>query len=381
MPSPRKQKTKMAMRHGELSGTMSQRERQAIRRLNYSNASEISAILSNPSQETIRWAKSGALNQVILSKGSLEDLRAIHSLGARFHDARWDNASRIYDWKEKDAAEWLSLLFDRGWSGKGGSPREPLLEVAEDHPNLIEMWKKHAPQAWHTRHNWLSGGFNVDQNLTPERVKAYYAVGGSHAGAHKLNLNDWFAVTRDPNQFVNVLKTIKSVLKEEKQRRRVRGEPPYREWPWSRTVESAMKNACIPAIEWLFDEFGAPAQSQMIEWIAASRNPLALLEHGQAHNWRLPHPQSDGASDLVNAILDANWIATGKKPSILSSRGKETLEYLLENGYRVNLGAHTSIFDDPDFPENLAASFQAAQLQNTCITHSVITAAPARRRL
>lgn len=381
MPSARRKKTRMKMRHGVLSGSMSERERQAIRRLSYSNASEISAILANPSQETIRWAKSGALNHVVLGRGSLDDLRAIHSMGARFHDAHWDSAGRLYDWKTEDASEWISLLFDRGWSGKGGSPREPLLEIAEDHPSLIELWKKHAPQAWHTRHNWLAGGFNLDKDVTPERVRAYYAVGGSHAGAHKLDFDGWFAFAKDTDQVVNVLKTIKSVLKEEKERRRVRGEPPYREWPWDKTLESAMKTACIPAIEWLFEDLGAPAQLQMIELIASSRNPLSLLKHGKTHNWRLPSPQSDGASDLVNAILDISWIATGKQSFALSKCGKEALEYLIENGYRVNLGARTTIFDDPGFPEKLAASFQAAQLQNTCITPLVIAGPSPRRRL
>jgi hypothetical protein len=362
MTSHRPSRVKMPSRHGPLRGTASDRERQALRRLSYANASEITNLLSKPSVEISKWARGGQLNEIVLRRGSLQDLRALCALGAKFAGSKWNNSHTIADWKTEDVSQWLDLLFERGWDGMGGKP-EPLLSVAEFHPVLVEKWSKLAPTAWHNRRNWLGGALNLTPTITPERVRAWFLIGGSHAGANKLALTDWFAQNKEPSIFIDVLSAMRECLTQDKQRRRTRGEPPFREWPWALTRSTAALAGKIEVMEWISQDLPPPNQQEVITWMANTSNPMAFMTAAQGMGWRVPHPKSEEACVLINAILIQQ--AQGKKDKPVATHTSQILMHLLDLDYRVNLSQQASeIVDQTNFPASIAASLQAAQLRN-----------------
>lgn len=360
MSSHRPSRTKMASRHGPLTGNASDRERQALRRLSYANSSEITSLLSKPSVEISKWARSGHLNEIVLRRGSLEDLQALCNLGAQFGGAKWHNSHTIDTWKTQEVSQWLDLLFERGWEGMGGKP-EPLLSVAEFHPTLVDKWSKQAPKAWHNRRNWLGGALNLSTTITPERVRAWFHIGGTHAGANKLTLVNWFAQSKETDTFIDVLKALRDCLLHDKQRRRTRGEPPFREWPWQLTRSVAASSGKMEVLEWLSQDLPPPSQTDVIQWIATTPTPVALMDMALKMGWRLPHAKSDGACALVNEIIIQH--GQGKGGNSLDNIGAELLVHLLNQGYNVNLTPQTSaIVELPTFPASIAASLQASQL-------------------
>ena len=363
MTSHRPSRTKMASRHGALTGTASERERQALRRLSYANVSELRTLLSKPSVETSKWARAGQLNEVVLRRGSLEDLRALCAMGAKFAGAHWNQSQSIEEWKPEEVSQWLDLLFERGWEGQGGKP-EPLLSVAEFHPGLVDKWSKHAPKVWHNRRNWLGGKLTLTHNLTADRVRAWFRIGGTHAGATKLNLTDWFAQSKENQRYMEVLSALKDCIKEDKQRRRTRGEPPFREWPWAMTRASAAVAGKIEVMEWLSTDLPPPNQAEVIQWIANTAQPLALMEAASKMGWRVPHPKSDGAPLLINSIISQHGRVKGD--NCMTSMGVAILMHLLDRNYSVNLTTDAlSIVHQDNFPPAVAASLQAAQLWGT----------------
>lgn len=366
----------MASRHGPLRGGPDDRQHQAVRRLTWKDHG-IRDLLKTPTQETLRWARSGKLTNFVLRSGDDKDLETLCSTGISLAGARWDLSQRIGEWSAAKTEKWLDLMFDHGWEGKGGKP-EPILAVSEHHPQLLEKWSKRVPKTWHTRKSWLENTFTLSRGMDPEEVRAWFRVGSNHGGASKLVMEQWFSHSNDEAKCKAVLVAIKESLDEDRHRRRVRGEPPFRDWPWDTTREAAASQGMTDILEWVSSDLPMPTQAALISWVATSRAPISLLEAAKKMNWRVPHHKTEASHRLVNAVLHAHG-RPGKTDAI-SDTGKALIKHLMDEGYGVNLSTEARVVvENPNFPAELTSLIQAAQLRGAQPKAAPLVQAPRRR--
>lgn len=307
--------------------------------------SQLLARVKDKDPETAGWARDGWLNTAVLNSGDHEHLRALAAMGATFPSLRWSNPERMQHWNQAQAREWLDILFDRGWDGHTGS-RQVILEVAEYHPHLLSLWSTRVPKTWQTRWRWLEGMLTLSPGMTPARVQAELGVGATPGSAAAMGMERWIVQSKPGNGDEAVLHAIHAFMQEDKKRRRVRGEPPFRDWPWEQTLELAIKSGSAHLIEAIVGIKGPMTMEQTMQLVCQSADPLAMLDRVRDKGWKLPTASSKQSGAFVSmAIVEQGKINGWGKPA--SAREALALR-LLEEGYGGTLNASAKAYVDSD---------------------------------
>lgn len=309
----------------------------------------------------------------VLEQGSLSDLLNLVELGGNFQNATWNNSWRVKEWSEDTARQWLEIMFDHGWDGTSGRV-EALLNVAQFHPALVEMWARKVPKTWHTRRNWLDGQIIMNHTMTPERMVAWMGVGATHATTERLGLDPWMKQAGE-DEVCRVLLSIHEFMAKDKTRRRVRGEPHFRDWPWAQTLQTAIENAKPDIVKCVVDLCGPASMEQVIRLVARSRNPVEVMGRVRQWGWKLPHPgDKQGVQLLSEAIVQQAGVGN-------PGADREAFAiYLIEQGYGGQLPGHVLDHVEKTASPRLISEINSGQLRNTTPA-ATGTKAHARRRI
>lgn len=376
---PRKKKQALPMRHGPLQGDAKVRQERAIRSLSWRSHGELRAVLQNPSSEARQWARSGELARLVMSKGTPSDMRLLAAMDMHIKPGQnWEKAQRCSRWSREDTASWLDILFQHGWTGNGrlepGSV-EPLVAIAQHHPDLLAMWKEHAPETWRTRRQWMAGKMGLGDMSSPELARAYLLVGGRFGSPTLENLLEWMNDTglrhkREDAHFTQILEAIDQAEVEDRTRRRHPGDPPVYAWPWSDTAQAAATLGRAGVLEWLTRHKAKISLNlkQVERWLLATSDPAKMVDFIKARQW--PMHEGPQATRFFNRALAGFSNANKSHRTVL-------LEKLLSQGVKVKLdGPATAAVQL--LPHHLMARIQAAQMRASTSTPRG-TCRPSRR--
>lgn len=335
------------------------------------SSKDVLRYVRNPSRESAGWAREGILTRGVLEAGDLPDLIKLAELGGRFHSVSWGNTGRMEEWDADTTRQWLEVMFEHGWDGKGGKPLV-LLSVAEHHPELVDMWRKRAPQAWHTRRNWLDGQIVMGRNMDVERIVAWMGVGATHANSERLELDSWMQHSSE-DLIVEALQGIHKFMREDKTRRRVRGEPAFRDWPWAQTMQMAVNHAKIEVSKCLVDLHGPLSMEQVIDLVCRSDQPQHAMTQVRQWDWKLPHADDRRGVDFLGQAI----LLQARAQARPADREAFAL-HLIEMGYGGDLPKDATEYVAKFGSEPLKRAIDAGILQKSTPTPTVF--APTTRR-
>lgn len=338
--------------------------------------SQLLARVKEQDAETAGWARAGLLNTAVLNGGQHEHLQALADMGAAFTPLRWSNPERIQQWTLRQTQEWLNILFDRGWDGCTGN-KSVILAVAEYHPKLLSTWAKRAPKAWQTRRQWLEGMITMPLDLTAGRLRAWLEVGATPGTVSSMGMDRWIAQSKT-GQGGDVLRAIDAFMKEDKQRRRVRGEPPFRDWPWEQMLELSIQRSQIHLVQVIVDLRGPLTAEQTMQLVCQAPDALTMLNAVRERGWKLPAPRSRQAGAFVSMAI-MGQIKRGAASSPQPQPEALALQ-LLEEGYGGELDAHARAYvNSPKASEKLRTHLAHRALDSATAAGPVRTTRPRAR--
>ena len=373
MPGPRKRRKTPTFAGSERAGA---KLRHGAKNKVRMPVSQLLLRVREQDAETARWARDGLLTASVMGLGDLEHLRALANMGASFETLRWGDPDRMREWSADTTRQWLTVLFDHGWKGHGSTP-EVLLSVAEHHPDLLALWHTRAPQAWQSRHTWLQGALVLHAGMEGKEAVAHLSLGATPARGDRLRLDLWIAQSKE-DEASQMLRAIAAFLHQDKRRRRVRGEPPFQDWPWDPTLKAALDHGRMGVVETLVELRGPLAADQTMHLVCKSEDPIAALDQVRRRGWKLPAAGSKHAGRFLSLALTRHALHPNRQ-QVQSDREALAL-HLLEEGYGGSLEpAALSYLNSKDASDLLKASYQHRQLECASQPQAVFAVRPRQR--